>query len=94
MPRKWPIHPWFLVPQILLLGLILVLSFHIFFLNKTYFGLKVAGINVSGQKQAEVLSKLNSLQKPDVLNLVYKAKVLAIHTEDFDVAFDTAKIKD
>ncbi|MDO8452902.1 MAG: VanW family protein [bacterium] len=85
---NWPIHPWFLVPQVLLLGIILLLAFHIAFLDRVYLGVKVAGINVGGLKKESVSEKLNTQVLPEKLILKYQDKEFVLEGVAIDLAYD------
>lgn len=88
MNSKWPIHPWFLIPQLLLIGIISVLIFHLSFLDKTYLGLKVAGVNIGGSKKEAVIQKLSFVKLPEIIALEYEGKTFNLYPEDFDLAYD------
>ena len=88
MTKKWPINPLFLLPQVLLLGLILPLAFHLWFLDKVYLGVKVAGLDVGGSKNAQLAEKLSSVKKPETLTLKFEDKSFNLHTADFHLEYD------
>lgn len=88
MTKKWPINPLFLLPQVLLLGLIFILGFHIWFLDKAYLGVKVAGTEVGGLKNEQLAAKLSSIKKPETVTLKFEDKSFDLHTADFHLEYD------
>ncbi len=73
----------------------LILAFFVFYVDRVYPGIKVAGIDIGGRQETEVLEILKGSSVPlQELHLIYKQSVYKIPGSEIDLNYDYTKTFD